>query len=117
MKILSPSLEIYRFPITAISSILNRITGLAATGYFLGFGIICLFEKDKEALKIYNNNKKITNYMVLTPMVYHTLGGIRHLIWDHYPVKFLNNKQVKNSSLILFYATFPITYFCEKYML
>ena len=35
MKKISPHVEIYKFPITAISSITNRVTGLALTGYFL----------------------------------------------------------------------------------
>ena len=34
-KIISPHVNIYKFPITAVSSITNRLTGLALTGLFI----------------------------------------------------------------------------------
>ena len=38
-KNISPHVNIYRFPITAISSITNRITGVYLTGIFIGSGL------------------------------------------------------------------------------
>ena len=43
MRKISPHVQIYKFPITAISSITNRVTGLALTGYYLGFGMLCFY--------------------------------------------------------------------------
>ncbi len=85
---LSPHLTIYRLPITAITSILNRITGVAllgggfivvwwllaassSTGYFdFADGIVTSFIGD----------------LIMTAAVwalwYHALGGLRHLYWD-----------------------------------
>ena len=43
MKNLSPSLEIYKFPVTAITSIFNRVTGIALSGMFVcGDLFVCL---------------------------------------------------------------------------
>tara|TARA_Y100000768_G_scaffold386892_1_gene376438 strand:- start:2485 stop:2850 length:366 start_codon:yes stop_codon:yes gene_type:complete len=121
MKNLSPSLEIYKFPVTAITSIINRVTGIALSGLFVCGGLVCLFEKEHHLKSLYNKvpeeYKQNINYIIITPAVYHTLGGIRHLIWDYYPNEFLNNKNVKKSSLLLISMTFPITHFCEKYLL
>ena len=121
MKNLSPSLEIYKFPVSAITSIINRITGISLSGLFVCGGLFCLVEKDKELLSFYNkipgDYKQNMNYMLLTPVVYHTLGGVRHLVWDSFPEKFLNNKLVEKSSLALIGLTFPVTHFCEKYLL
>lgn len=85
---LSPHLQVYRPQITSMSSILNRVTGVAlllggvlvvwwflaaATGpeYFeLANGIITSWIGDLVMLGS------------LWALWYHTLGGIRHLIWD-----------------------------------
>ena len=121
MKYLSPSLEIYKFPVTAITSIINRITGISLSGLFVCGGLVCLVERENELGSLYkeipSEYKQNLNYMLLTPAVYHTLGGIRHMVWDSFPEMFLNNKQVKNSSLALISLTFPVTHFCEKYLL
>lgn len=101
-KNISPHVQIYKFPITAISSITNRVTGLGLTGFFIIGGIGNLFNinyKEK-----YNNLKypyqKIINYSFYFPLSYHTFGGIRHFIWDKYP-HLLNNKSVAKSSIFL----------------
>tara|TARA_B100000900_G_C20524986_1_gene693802 strand:- start:805 stop:1173 length:369 start_codon:yes stop_codon:yes gene_type:complete len=120
MKKISPHVQIYKFPITAVSSIATRITGFAFTGLFIGAGTLCLFEKEDKLIKKYNelsyNYKKIINYSFTIPITYHTLGGIRHFIWDKYPKLFLNNKSVARSSFLLFGATIPLTYIIEKNM-
>ena len=118
MKNISPHVQIYKFPITAISSITTRLTGLGLTGIFVSYGTLCLFDKEKIVLEKYksldDNYKKIINYGIVTPTVYHTLGGLRHFVWDKYPAIFLNNKSVARSSLLLFGLTLPITYLTEK---
>ena len=85
---LSPHLEIYRPQLNSITSILNRITGnalllgafllvwwliAAAAGpeYFATVdGIVTSFIGD------------VIMFGSLWALWYHTLGGIRHLIWD-----------------------------------
>lgn len=118
MKNISPHVQIYKFPITAVSSIATRLTGVGLTGFFLGYGSLCLFDKQEIVNQKYksldSNYKKIINYGVLTPTVYHTLGGLRHFVWDKFPSKFLNNKAVTKSSFLLFGLTLPLTYMSEK---
>tara|TARA_B100000424_G_scaffold217011_1_gene175109 strand:- start:82 stop:450 length:369 start_codon:yes stop_codon:yes gene_type:complete len=118
MRKISPHVQIYKFPITAISSIATRITGVGLTGMFIGVGTVCLFNKDKEVIEQYNKltlpYKKAISYTLLTPTVYHTLGGLRHFIWDKYPNVFLNNKAVARSSMLLFGLTVPFTFLSEK---
>ena len=56
--------------------------------------------------------KKIINYSLLFQINYHTLGGIRHLVWDKYP-NLLKNSSVKKSSFILFGGSFILSYIEE----
>lgn len=110
MKI-SPHVQIYKFPLSAISSISNRISGLYLTGVFIGGGLILAINKEKELLEKYNHlekyQKKLINYSFILPTTYHTLGGIRHFIWDKYP-NLLTNKIGKQSSLIMFGLTLTL---------
>ena len=101
--ILSPYLNIYKFPITAVSSITNRITGLYLSGMYITCGFLCIQDVDiySKYNKLTDINKNIINYNLIFPVLYHSFGGIRHLIWDKYP-SFLNNKSVVKSSYILF---------------
>ena len=112
---LSPHVQIYKFPITAISSITNRITGLILTGYFVGGGISCFTDAKLKNLYYQLNpiSKKLVDYSILFPLNYHTLGGIRHYIWDKYP-DYLNNKATKKSSYILFGASIGLTFISER---
>ena len=117
MKNISPHVQIYKFPITAVSSIATRLTGLALTGVFVGFGTLCHFKKEDIIVKEYEKlslpYKKAISYTLLAPTVYHTLGGVRHFVWDKYP-KLLNNKAVAKSSILLFGLTIPFTFLSEK---
>ena len=45
-KKLSPHVTIYKFPITAISSIATRLSGVYLSGLFIGGGIIKLVNKE-----------------------------------------------------------------------
>lgn len=116
MNKLSPHLTIYKFPITAISSITNRLTGL----YLSGLGIsYCLLNNDQKNY-LYNKyncmnktNQQIINYGIIYPLNYHLLGSLRHFIWDKNP-QLLKNKYVSYSSYGLFFGSFAITYIMEK---
>tara|TARA_Y100001980_G_C14387958_1_gene187961 strand:- start:58 stop:429 length:372 start_codon:yes stop_codon:yes gene_type:complete len=114
---ISPHVNIYKFPITAISSITNRITGVYLSGLFIVGGLSCLTNKTDYIKSNYNNlsniKKTIFNYSIFFPTIYHTYGGIRHIIWDKYP-KFLNNSSVAKSSYLLFTTSIISTIIAEK---
>jgi len=117
MRKISPHVQIYKFPVTAISSITNRVTGLALTGYFIGAGLYCLCPYQEEIKSKYNTldwkAKKIINYGAIFPMTYHTYGGIRHMIWDKKP-HLLKNTAVARSSYLLFGVSILSTVAFEK---
>lgn len=107
-KNISPHVSIYKFPLTAISSIATRLSGLYLTGAFIGLGLVKFADKEEFYYNKYNSletkYKTILNYSLIAPATYHTYGGIRHFIWDKYP-KLLNNKAVVRSSYLLFGIT------------
>ena len=109
MKI-SPHVSIYSFPVSAITSILNRITGTALTGMYIGGGFSKIGGYD--IISFYESLSKIQKTSVdlclLFPSVYHTFGGIRHLMWDTYP-KLLTNQKVAKSSYLLLGISFVST--------
>eukprot|EP00816_Leptocylindrus_hargravesii_P002370 CAMPEP_0196801148 /NCGR_PEP_ID=MMETSP1362-20130617/841_1 /TAXON_ID=163516 /ORGANISM="Leptocylindrus danicus, Strain CCMP1856" /LENGTH=168 /DNA_ID=CAMNT_0042171925 /DNA_START=36 /DNA_END=542 /DNA_ORIENTATION=+ len=105
----SPHVTIYSFPVTALSSITIRITGVALSGIFAGLGTAELVSSGA-ALDImqYIGSTSVVAYpakfAVAFPLVYHYLGGMRHLVWDHFPDK-LNNVDVPKASIGLFGAS------------
>lgn len=118
MKKISPHVQIYKFPLTAISSITNRVTGLGITGMYIGLGGSLLLNQN--VMELYDKApqpaKSFINYTILFPNIYHTLGGIRHFIWDKYP-KYLTNVKVQNTSLAIFGLSIISTIFTESYIL
>ena len=115
-KHISPHVTIYKFPVTAISSIATRLSGLYMSGLFVAGGIYNLYYKDdifKKYDKLNDNYKKIINYSLILPSTYHTMGGIRHFIWDKYP-HLLKNHKVNLASSLLIGSSLGITYLIEK---
>tara|TARA_Y100000741_G_scaffold175943_1_gene133518 strand:+ start:19 stop:414 length:396 start_codon:yes stop_codon:yes gene_type:complete len=109
-KNISPHVFIYKFPIAAISSIFNRITGLVLTsGILIGPPLY--------ALNLRNKNQKLCEFPPIPPInpfiknlllfvgsfsiTYHTMGGIRHFAYDKYP-SLINNNFSKKSSFFIF---------------
>jgi len=85
---LSPHLTIYRLPITAITSILVRITGNAM---LISAALVVWWLLAAATSESYFDvaNAVITSLLGDIVMIlsllglwYHTLGGIRHLVWD-----------------------------------
>jgi len=85
---LSPHLTIYRPQMSSISSIINRITGVALT---LGFVLVIWWLLAATVGGSYFEciNTFLTGWIggfimigSLWALCYHLLGGIRHLIWD-----------------------------------
>lgn len=116
-KFISPHVTIYKFPIAAISSIAIRLSGLYLSGLFTVGGVACYLNREDKIKNLYltldSKYQSVINYSVITPVTYHTLGGIRHLVWDKYP-KLLNNKSVAMSSILLFGLTGISSYFIEN---
>lgn len=85
---LSPHLSIYRLPITAVTSILVRITGnamLVSAALVVWWLLAAATSESYFAVA----DAVITSFLGTVVMLlsllglwYHTLGGIRHLIWD-----------------------------------
>jgi|SRR5690606_4551874 len=85
---LSPHLSIYKFKYTLVTSILNRLTGLA-----LSVGLLLLVywlaaaatgpEAYSEASAALSHPlAKLVFAALLFAFAYHLIAGIRHLVWD-----------------------------------
>ena len=118
MKNISPHVNIYKFPITAISSIMNRVTGLGITGIYVASGTMLLFNKNPVTYyeKLHNYPKTAINYGFIFPTFYHTFGGIRHFIWDKYP-HLLSNIKVTQSSIGIIGLSIASSFIYEKYII
>jgi succinate dehydrogenase / fumarate reductase, cytochrome b subunit len=85
---LSPHLSVYKFKYTLLTSILNRLTGVALTASvpLLIYWLAALSSDAatyQAALScLAHPIAKVIYAMVLLAFCYHTVAGIRHLIWD-----------------------------------
>jgi succinate dehydrogenase / fumarate reductase, cytochrome b subunit len=85
---LSPHLQVYRWQITMVMSILHRATGIALTVGALGFAwwLVCMAQPDQgaeTAMDIVSSPIGIVFLFLFSlSLVFHTLNGIRHLLWD-----------------------------------
>lgn len=102
----APHLSIYKPQITWYLSILNRITGGILSGGFYIYGALYLiapalgwhvessvlaagFAAWPFVLKI------MTKFLIALPFTFHSINGVRHLIWD--TASMINNKAVNQS--------------------
>lgn len=86
---LSPHLTIYRPQLTSITSILTRITGnalivaaLLAVWWFLAAATSAEYFAIVDGL-VTSWIGNLVMFLSLWALWYHTLAGIRHLIWDN----------------------------------
>mmetsp|Transcript_108812 Transcript_108812/g.306638 ORF Transcript_108812/g.306638 Transcript_108812/m.306638 type:complete len:160 (+) Transcript_108812:65-544(+) len=100
----APHVTIYKWPAAAVSSIINRVTGVTLTFGITGVGALALVGVDVPAfmsmlgdITIVGN---VAKFGVTYPLLYHYLGGIRHLVWDRKP-ELLTNDLVEKSSFAL----------------
>jgi len=85
---LSPHLQIYRFPMTGIMSIMHRITGGAL--YFGTLLVVCwllaasiseqAFDLVSTVYGSWLGQAVLLGYT--WALIHHMLGGIRHFVWD-----------------------------------
>ena len=85
---LSPHLSIYRWPVTMVTSILHRATGVAmAVGFLVLVG--WLFDA-ASGPEVYHKFLSVMNTTIGCVLLvgwsfaffYHLANGIRHLVWD-----------------------------------
>ena len=85
---LSPHLSIYRWPVTMVSSILHRATGIAMAAGFIVFAFwLADAAAGPDAYAAFTGVMGSTFGRVLLAgwswaFFYHLANGIRHLVWD-----------------------------------
>lgn len=85
---LSPHLQIYRWQLTAVLSILHRLSGIALLGVVLEFiaGLYCLSQgvnlHTQYLILLSSWPLQTLNIICLFFLTYHFFNGIRHLFWD-----------------------------------
>uniref|UniRef100_A0A6U3BVD0 Succinate dehydrogenase cytochrome b560 subunit, mitochondrial n=1 Tax=Entomoneis paludosa TaxID=265537 RepID=A0A6U3BVD0_9STRA len=103
----SPHVTIYAFPVAAISSILNRVTGCALSVGCAGLGAAELVGGSGTSLYLMQLIGSqgflvaaAAKYAVTFPIVYHYFGALRHFSWDYQPDR-LTNADVEKASKML----------------
>ena len=75
----------YKFPPGALSSITNRVTGVMLSAYAGAAGALALTGHLPLVLDFVTSSPLLlypAKAAVAFPLVYHYLGGLRHLYWD-----------------------------------
>ena len=105
----SPHVTIYALPVAAVASITTRITGVMLSFGAFGIGALDLLAGPGSSLAIMQTLgdsglliSAPAKFSVAFPLVYHSLGALRHFVWDYFPDRFLNNVDVPKSSIALF---------------
>ena len=108
---LSPDVSVYvqagTFPTIAISSILNRATGVSLSMGLAGCGALSLIGVDVPTMMYelgHGDLAPVFKFGVAFPLVYHYAAGIRHLYWDHM-VQGFTNEEMQSSSMMLLLST------------
>lgn len=89
----SPHVTIYSFPIAALTSIANRVTGMTLSIGAFGVGAMELLCGSGSTLELCQTLAASDSSMlplivkgsVAFPFWYHYSGGLRHLYWDRTP--------------------------------
>jgi len=98
----------YKFPAVALSSITNRVTGVALAGAMSAGGVVALVggaEAVPMTMEMFKANAPLAvapvKFALSFPFVFHTLGGFRHLVWDS-TTRGIDNESANASSLAMF---------------
>ena len=111
---LSPHLSVYKWQLHAITSILTRITGNALiVGVILFVGWLLAVATSESYYQIVNGiilswPGKLVLIGSLWALWYHSLAGIRHLIWDHAVWLDLNKSRLLGWSVV--FGSFALTF-------
>ena len=85
---LSPHLQVYRWQITMVMSILHRATGIALTvgAFAMAWWLVCLAIGGDTAQRAMDCVQSpfglVCAFGFSLCLVFHLLNGIRHLLWD-----------------------------------
>ncbi len=85
---LSPHLQVYKLPMTALMSISHRISGVILSGglILIALFIICAAQGPDvfNMMAVYAGHPYMTAFFFAWSFVlyYHLCNGVRHLIWD-----------------------------------
>lgn len=109
-KPMSPHVLIYAFPVAAISSITNRVTGVMLSLGCAGIGMMELFGGSGATLSLMDfigasYHPVIVSgvkFSVAFPVTFHYFGALRHFMWDYQPELLSSNEAVAKHSYILF---------------
>lgn len=119
---ISPHVSIYSFPIPALSSIANRVTGVGMTVGVMGMSFVALaggcdipayVETMKTSVPIL---MPLVKMVVAFPIVYHTAAGVRHIFWDK-TARGLDLPSVEKSSKALIAGSVLVTVMLGFYSL
>ena len=110
---LSPHLQVYRLPLAAVTSILNRITGVGMT--LAAILIVWWFAAGafSAAYFVFVDGMltSILGHLILigslAALWFHMLNSIRHLIWD--TGRMMDVQMVEKTSYIVFAGTVVLT--------
>lgn len=111
---LSPHLSVYKWQLHAITSILTRITGNALIVGVILF-ILWLIAAATSEANFLIMDAVISSWLgqlvllgSLWALWYHTLAGIRHLIWDH--AVWLDIKKSRIMGWAVVFGSFVLTF-------
>lgn len=85
---LSPHLQVWRWHVTMLTSILHRLTGVALYGAALGFAVWLMAVAagpetyEPVAVLIASPVGQVLLYLVVAAFAYHLANGVRHLVFD-----------------------------------
>ncbi|NOQ13096.1 MAG: succinate dehydrogenase, cytochrome b556 subunit [Methyloprofundus sp.] len=85
---LSPHLQVYRLPLTAVVSIIHRMTGvLLAAGLFLFVVSLAMVQAGESSYHVMQGFIQqplieMAIWLMVYALFFHLCHGIRHLIWD-----------------------------------
>ena len=101
-KPLSPHLQVYRLPLTAILSISHRLAGIILGFSYILFVLFIIMPVFEVNPYVYIDNiySKVAMYSVVFALFYHILNGIRHIIWD-FGYGFKKNNPILSSYLVI----------------
>lgn len=113
---LSPHLTIYKPQLTSMLSITHRGTGMALTGYAAIFGLSALVCPEGansvvnmiEGLQLGTVSLAALKFTIAFPFAYHSVNGVRHLIWDL--GKFLTIKEVYSTGYAMLLVSTILTF-------
>lgn len=98
-------LRTLRFPIAAVTSIMNRVTGVALSAGITGIGALAVVGVDSSAIMSIIGSTavigQVAKFAVGFPLIYHYLGAVRHAVWDKMPETTLTSDMVTKASYLL----------------